>query len=86
MIGTTKRGDYLRYVAVKVPEVGDVSKSARFFGDIVEAVDYADKSPYPDMAVAIVLQKDNWGDRLMVWLVRRVLSKLANGSKVPAVS
>lgn len=75
----------MRYVAVKIPEYGDVSKSARFFRDITDAISYADKSPYPDMAVAIVLQKDNWGDRLMVWLARRILGMRNDGSKIPTV-
>lgn len=76
----------MKYVAVKVPDTGDVSKSAKFFETLEDSIEYADNSPYPDMAVAVVLQNDNWLDRLMVKLARRILKVRARGSKVPAVS
>lgn len=76
----------MKYVAVKIPETGDVSKSAKFFDNLPDSIEYADNSPYPDMAVAIVLQNDNWLDRLMVRLARRAIKVRAHGNKVPAVS
>lgn len=76
----------MKYVVVKMPDMGDVSKSAKFFESLTEGIEYADGAPYPNMAVAIVLQEDNWCDRLLVWLARRAISKRNNGSKIPAVS
>lgn len=75
----------MKYVAVKVPDTGDVSKSAKFFETLEDSIEYADNSPYPDMVVAVVLQSDSWFDKLWVKLARRAISKRRDGSKIPAV-
>ena len=75
----------MKYVVVKMPDTGDVSKSAKFFESLEEGIEYADGAPYPSMAVAIVLQDDNWYDRLLVWLARRTISKRSDGVKISAL-
>lgn len=75
----------MKFVAVKMPDTGDVSKSAKFFETLEDGVEYADNAPYPNMALAVVLQNDNWLDRLMVGLARRAIRKRRDGRKIPSV-
>lgn len=74
----------MKYVVVKVPEKGDVSKSARFFENLQEAVAHADDGPYESMVVAAVLQ-DSWFERMLIRFVRFVSPHQSDVEEVTSV-
>lgn len=58
----------MKFVVVKIPDNdGVVSKSARFFDKIEEAVVYQQETPYNTVLAAIAHEPDNWAIRLMRW-------------------
>ncbi|WQZ00957.1 hypothetical protein [Stenotrophomonas phage StenR_269] len=58
----------MKFVVVKIPDNdGVVSKSARFFDKIEEAVVYQQETPYNTVLGIIEHEPDNWTIRLMRW-------------------
>lgn len=58
----------MKFVVVKIPDNdGVISKSAKFFDKIEEAVVYQQETPYNTVLAFIEHEPDNWAIRLMRW-------------------
>lgn len=65
-----------KWIVVKVPDDGNVSKSARFFDDVEQAVLYQAESPYNTVLAHVEDYKPTWLERFLEWL---------NGKPHPAI-
>lgn len=59
----------MKYVVVKIPDNdGVISKSAKFFDRVEEAVVYQQETPYNTVLAFVEDTSDGWFVRIMKWL------------------
>ena len=59
----------MNYVVVKIPDNdGVISKSAKFFDKIEDAVVYQQETPYNTVLAIVEEEPDNWMLRFIRWL------------------